>query len=621
MKVPRRPRDKRSLGKKLARWMPGGQKKQKEDVEHLRAGQMTGSDAQDLPALVLKGRCESRQDVVAHLEAGEAVPETTDEGFSGSLRALADSTVLRISREVAGRLAGRWSGRKLEDEPFRRDEPLGGGMVICWMPMTEGIPSGDLAGKVAETLFQETGQPVFRLQIKTKEASDTGERRGGEGIVIYGIANGRKEQVLPAVLQALARAREEFAYVLVEVGREVGAEVFREVLRRSQVVYPILRQNGESLFGVHLLNREIREQKRMAVALRPLVYLEAKEVAHGLSRYVEDSARCGVHFYLREAAGAGDRRLAATLRRLGRELCGHRVGLALSSGAARGLSHIGAIQVLEENGLEVDVVVGSSIGAYIAAIWGAGYDGRSMEQFARELEGYRGLWSLMDLSFFPRRGFLLTNRLRRRLEHTIGSRHFSDLERPIRVVATGLDSLESTVFSSGDVVEAVLASVAIPGVCVPVDVEGIPYVDGGICAPLPVDVLREMGIQKIIAVNTIATPEAIQICEMERAKNARPSWPGRVNSWINLFAKGNAFDTILRSIHAGQTRLAEMSCREADIVLRPYVCEGRWMDFGNSAQFIAMGREAAEEQLPALRALFASSHENTPTDKILAPVG
>src|SRR5207249_7212326 len=86
----------------------------------------------------------------------------------------------------------------------------------------------------------------------------------------------------------------------------------------------------------------------------------------------------------------------ADLRRLAREIGGRMVGLALSSGAAKGFSHIGVIQVLEENGIEVDVVAGVSIGAYIGALWNYGYDGKELEKLARELEGRWGFWSLID---------------------------------------------------------------------------------------------------------------------------------------------------------------------------------------------------------------------------------
>ena len=90
-----------------------------------------------------------------------------------------------------------------------------------------------------------------------------------------------------------------------------------------------------------------------------------------------------------------------------------------------------------------------------------------MEGFAREIEGYRGLWRLMDPAIFPRRGLLLTDRVRKRLEATIGALHFSDMKRPVRIVATRLDTLERVVLSSGSVVDAVLASLAMPGFACP----------------------------------------------------------------------------------------------------------------------------------------------------------
>ncbi len=204
------------------------------------------------------------------------------------------------------------------------------------------------------------------------------------------------------------------------------------------------------------------------------------------SRYIEATVKRPVHFYLRESAG---RRLAVAGKPAAarpRDL--RDAGSAWPSPLAllAGCAHIGVIQVLEENGIEVDAVGGlRRMGAYIAAVWGAGYDGREMEKFAREVEGYRGLWRLMDLAILPQRGFLLTKRVRKRLEQTIGALHFPTLARPMRVVATRLDTLEHAVFSGGSVVDAVLASIAIPGVCVPVTLDGISYIDGGICDPLP----------------------------------------------------------------------------------------------------------------------------------------
>src|SRR6266481_8512771 len=91
--------------------------------------------------------------------------------------------------------------------------------------------------------------------------------------------------------------------------------------------------------------------------------------------------------------------------------------------------------------------------------------------------------------------------------------------RPLRVVATNLASLDRSVFSSGEVAQAVHASSAIPGACIPVNIDGELYIDGGIADPLPVDVLQEMGIERIIAVNTIPTPAYLRCrVEMERER-------------------------------------------------------------------------------------------------------
>jgi NTE family protein len=585
-------------------------------VDHVRAGQVVSGE----PALLLEGQCEmQRREAV--LRPGDTLAEPSPGVGRATLRALVDSTVLRLPREQLQRLLQRWSA------PVSKTPPpveslirAARGRVVCLVPVSAGIPIEELALEAARTVESETGRPVLRMCVGGRRDDPPAALRGEPRIFLQRIADGGGPRALETLAQGLERAADEFAHVIVELAPDASGLAFREILRRCRAVYPVLRQNGESLFELALLVREAETHGLGAIPIKPLVYLGRAENAHGLSRYIEETARRPVHFYLREAV-AGDPRLRANLRRLGREICGRQVGLALSSGAARGLSHIGVLQVLEENEIEVDVVAGSSMGAYIAAVWGAGHDGRAMEKFAREVQGYRGVWGLMDLSLYPRRGFLLTKRVRKRLEKTIGDRHFSDMSRPIRVVATRLDTLERTIFSGGSVVDAVLASVAIPGICVPVTLDGVPYIDGGICDPLPVDALTAMGIEKIIAVNTIATPETLHACQVEAAEIARPRHPAlaKVNEWVNFFAPGNAFDTMLRSIHAAQTRLAEASCAKASVVMRPYSCAGRWHEFGNPAHFIPLGREAARAALPAIRALLDSPrHENQPPLHALA---
>lgn len=302
-----------------------------------------------------------------------------------------------------------------------------------------------------------------------------------------------------------------------------------------------------------------------------------------------------------------------------------KVGLALSCGAAKGLSHIGVIQVLEENGIEIDAIAGSSMGAYIGALWGFGFDGQTLEKLAREMEGRFGLRRLVDPVFPPRQGFLKGEAVKRRLERSIGHRHFADMVRPVRVIATDLHTLERVVFSSGEVSPAVHASIAIPGICVPVKIGERTYIDGGIADPLPVDVLREMGMDLILAVNTISPPSHLKCCEERRLEQSlisgkrRSLWQ-RLNEHLNYFASGNILDIMMRAVNGAQVRVAEAASQKADLVLRPLPIDGSWIEFNQPRKYIELGRRVAIENLAAIRELVASKgvvHENAGTPQVV----
>jgi NTE family protein len=545
-------------------------------------------------------------------------------------RALLNRGIVRVSKRNIRRLMDRWpamvssAGRFSFGALSSNDKSKGAGKVLCLMPLSGGLPFEKFRSVCAATIAKETAEPVLCLQVGvvSSRVIDRVPVSSSEipNVFIQRIHGRDHDAFRREITDVLDRAKSQFGHVIVETPQELAIETFLEIFRRSCSVYPMLRQDEGSLYQLNLLCREANAREHEGIAIKPLIYLERLEKAHGLSGYIEEMLQRPVHSYLRDCDPT---QFAGHLRRLGREMCGCQVGLVLSSGAARGLAHVGVLQVLEENGIEVDIVAGSSMGAYIAAVWGAGYGGHEMEKFAREIEGYRGLWRLMDPAIFPRRGFLLTDRVRKRLEATIGTLHFSDMTRPVRIVATRLDTLERVVLSSGSVVEAVLASLAIPGICVPVMWGGVPYVDGGICDPLPVDALTDSGVRKIIAVNTIATPQTIKACSGEIAAS-EPSgrrWRRALNTWFNPFASGNSFDTLMRSMHAAQTRLAEASCRKANVVLRPYTCEGRWHDFSMPARYISLGRHEAEAKLRGIHRLINSPlHERQRTQNLLAQV-
>jgi NTE family protein len=240
-----------------------------------------------------------------------------------------------------------------------------------------------------------------------------------------------------------------------------------------------------------------------------------------------------------------------------------------------------------------------------------------LEKVARAHEGRWGLFSLIDPSFPPRRGFFRTRRTIGRLRRSIGHTHFSETVRPLRVLATHLSTLERVVFSTGEIATAVEASIAIPGVVVPVTIDGETYVDGGIADPLPVDVLQEMGIERIIAVNVIPPPERIRQWfdarrEKEACKPRRRSIGSVLNQHLNYLASGNVIDIMMKAVSGAQTRVAEASSREADIVLRPITGDATWHDFTHPQKYIELGRRSAEACIRELKALaHPSIHDST----------
>jgi NTE family protein len=254
------------------------------------------------------------------------------------------------------------------------------------------------------------------------------------------------------------------------------------------------------------------------------------------------------------------------------------------------------------------------MGAYVGAAWACGFDGQKLEKLAREMESPWAFWKLIDPAFPPRQGFIRGGAVKKRLMKSIGHVRFAELARPLRVLATNLETLERVVFSSGEVADAVHASIAVPGICVPVIINGETYIDGGIVDPLPVDVLREMGVNRIIAVNAIPTPDRIRYCvQAERELAQLPKKRARevMRKWLpldvhlNYFARGNILEILMRSVHGGQIRMAESLGRQADLVLRPQICEDNWMDFRNPGRFIKPGRQIAERFLGEIKALVA----------------
>lgn len=304
-----------------------------------------------------------------------------------------------------------------------------------------------------------------------------------------------------------------------------------------------------------------------------------------------------------------------------------KLGLALSSGGASGLAHVGVLQVLEENGIEVDAIAGSSMGAYIGALWAAGFSGADLEKLAAEMQDRRTLWKLADPLIPPMKGLFRGQKARTHLERSLGNVNFEDLERQLLVVTVDIDSKERLVLRRGRIADAVHASCAMPGIVAPVMIDGHRCVDGGVIDPLPTGALRKFSdVDRVIAVSVIPTFDDVDegLCRNEDDEGIQPDWWHRIggvlNDRLNLLAPGNMIDTFRQSIRAAQIRMASESCKRADLCLRPKLQQAPWHDYAGFRGYIDAGRAVALANLDAIRVLTQTdlkAHENPQSEPVV----
>jgi len=530
-----------------------------------------------------------------------------------------------IIHELDGVLiTGETLQNRLGPTPERAGSPRNQVVTLAFLASIPGITE-----LLAEALCAETDEPVVLVRFGTSEQGKDGQSLNGEfhfpprGIAkvesgFHALTVGVSLQEPPSaagIVSLITKLSRHFRHVLIEAEFEQTSKPWlRELLVRSDLAYLFFQPDHA---GIAHLKRETEAARLAGGDVSKLKPVACLSPSRAIDPFDELAERVNpIHLFIRDCpelgrpAPAPSTALKRDVRFMARQVSGHLLGLALSSGAAKGFAHIGVIQVLEENGIEVDVAAGSSMGAYVGSLWAQGNDGQTLEKLARELEGRWTVWSLVDPIFPPRQGFLGGFAIKRRLMRTLGTARFADLQRPFRVVAANLETLERKVFSSGEVATAVHASIAVPGICVPVMIDGEAYVDGGIVAPLPVDVLREMGVTRVIAVDVIPTPDRIrQGLDAERAVAARAQRRGifrrknPINQQLNYFARGNLFEVLMRSIQGAQIRIAAASSREADLVLRPEIRDDRWLDFRTPGKFIQLGREVTELHLEEIKQL------------------
>jgi len=257
-----------------------------------------------------------------------------------------------------------------------------------------------------------------------------------------------------------------------------------------------------------------------------------------------------------------------------------RIGLVLGGGAARGFAHIGVIKVLEAQGILPDLIVGTSAGSVVGALYASGLNGFELHKVGMELDEN----TLADISF-PSRGILKGEALQDWINRLVRQRPLERLGKPFAAVATDLKNGEMVVFRTGNTGMAVRASSAVPGVFKPVLIREREYVDGGLTSPVPVRAAKAMGADFVIAVDV----------------GNKPQW-GKSDSTL---------DVLLRTFTIMGTSIGRLEMEGADLVIRPATPDVDSTDFNARHAAILAGEKAAAALLPELKARLAKSRLNS----------
>ncbi len=252
-----------------------------------------------------------------------------------------------------------------------------------------------------------------------------------------------------------------------------------------------------------------------------------------------------------------------------------KIGLALGGGAARGFAHIGVIKALEAQGIVPDIVVGTSAGSVVGAMYAAGYNGFQLQKMALEMdEASISDWAIPFFSKAP--GVLKGEALQSYVNKTVRNQPIEKLKIPFGAVATDLKTGQPILFRRGNTGMAVRASSSVPSVFQPVSIGGRTYVDGGLVAPVPVRFAKEMGAEFIIAVNISSATEAQ--------------------------ATASSVDVLMQTFTIMGQRINQLELKDADIVITPSLGTMGSADFNGRNLAVLAGEQAAAAVMPQIKA-------------------
>ena len=592
----------------------------------------------------------------------------TGKPHSVTVEAINDSLVLKLDKDDFNDLLknvpslalhlSRSLGLKLRDESKAQ---IGEAKIVSIYNLKESVGRTIFAVNLAVSLRGELKKPVLfvdmipkgegssvllgvKKDFQTLNLNQTDVSKDSEiskflydcpsGVKVLHLQDGEKEEFHEKKLTTLlSYLISQSNFVLVDLPREINEAVFK-VMTQSDVIYILTEGDTEDLEKCRSLIVEMKKSFTFQEDQIKLILLEVQNQEHRSIQEIEkiighkifsvlphtlnleketNHEKKDATYFLQEV----DSLYSRTIRYLARELSGNLVGLVLGSGAAHGLAHIGVIKVLEEANIPVDIVAGSSVGALVGCLWAAGYSFPELEKIALSLNKKSSFLNILGFRDFSiaHQGFFKGRMIIRFLRSLLGQKTFRDLKIPVKVVATNLFTAEEVVFDEGDVVDAIRASISIPGIFRPFRIDDNILIDGGVIDPVPVKVLARLGVKKIIAVNVLSGPSDIlqrrelmrqKATELEKELNAA----GPIRRWLYKF-KGklksryaaNIFNVLMNTIQFMEYSIASTATTEADVVIHPVVYDANWIEFYSAEKFIRVGEQKAREQLLEIQKL------------------
>ncbi len=525
------------------------------------------------------------EEVIGEIGRGETVGEMavlTGEPRSATARAIRDSELVRFSRDAFEHVIGAnprammLVARRLVTrlKSARRPYPKTKLNTIAIVSLDPGLPLSDFATRLAEG-FSRSGSTLHMNSRIVKK--DWGAEAAGFELAIGD----------PKISVWLDEQETTHKYVIYEADNDFSPwtslclrQADRILLVTRAETAPEIRRGGEEF--ERLCTRKTGVRKDLI-----LVHQNGVERPAGTRKWLDAITGMDTHHHLRLDSQADYDRLA-------RNLTGQAIGLVLGGGGARGLAHIGVIRALEEMGVPIDVIGGTSMGAVIAAQYALGHSYRELLEINR-----RG-WVVLDPfkdKTIPIMAILSCKKLDRMLAMMFGDAKIEDLWLKFFCVSANLTQAEMNIHTEGSLARAVRSSLAIPGVAVPVFENGNLIVDGGVLNNLPGDVMGKICGGSVIVVDVSAQKDLSIDPQVVRAPSPwRILW-SRINPLASPIDAPGILSIMMRTIMIGSLHSSKMVAQQADLYIRPPVERHGMFDWKSIDQIVETGYQFALDKI------------------------